>query len=73
MFVCLKEFHFINAPTFIDKLLAMVRPFMKDELLDILKVHQTDVNTLDEYISTNDLLKADKVNKEALKGMLILT
>ncbi|CAB3236213.1 unnamed protein product [Arctia plantaginis] len=70
MFVCLKEFHFINAPTFIDKLLAMVRPFMKDELLDILKVHQTDVNTLDEYISTNDLLKANKENKEALKDTI---
>ncbi|XP_075972887.1 uncharacterized protein LOC142974446 [Anticarsia gemmatalis] len=67
MFVCLKEFHFINAPTFIDKLLAMVRPFMKDELLDILKVHQTDANTLDEYISKNDLFKENGENKGALK------
>ncbi|KAJ8725016.1 hypothetical protein PYW07_015974 [Mythimna separata] len=60
MFVCLKEFHFINAPTFVDKLLSMVKPFMKDDLLDILKVHQADANTLEEYISTDDLFKYNK-------------
>ncbi|XP_047023637.1 alpha-tocopherol transfer protein-like [Helicoverpa zea] len=62
MFVCLKEFHFINAPVFVDKLLSMVKPFMKDELLDILKVHQADTNTLEEFITTQDLFKENKKN-----------
>ncbi|XP_026747139.1 clavesin-2-like [Trichoplusia ni] len=65
MFVSLKEFHFTNAPTFIDKLLAMLKPFMKDELLDILKVHQTDSNTLEEFICIEDI--TNNKNKTALK------
>ncbi|XP_022829419.1 alpha-tocopherol transfer protein-like [Spodoptera litura] len=60
MFVSLKEFHFINAPTFVDKLLSMVKPFMKDELLDILKVHQADANSLEEFIAVEDLVKDNK-------------
>lgn len=66
MFVCLKEFHFFNAPTFVDKLLSMVKPFMKDELLSIFKVHPADSNTLEEYISTEEVFKHDK---NQLKGM----
>lgn len=48
--VKLKGLHFINAPSFIDKILLMMRPFMKKELMDILCVHQVGSTTLDKYI-----------------------
>ncbi|XP_073964568.1 uncharacterized protein isoform X2 [Choristoneura fumiferana] len=57
MFVRLKEFHFINAPSFIDRLLFMVKPFMKEDLLHKLKVHTVGSNTLDEYIDTTEFFK----------------
>ncbi|KPJ13319.1 putative oxidoreductase [Papilio machaon] len=48
--VKLKGLHFINAPSFIDKILLMMRPFMKKELMDILCVHQVGSKTLDKYV-----------------------
>lgn len=37
----LKGLHFINSPSFIDKILAIIRPFMKKELMDVLEIHTT--------------------------------
>ncbi|CAK1590629.1 unnamed protein product [Parnassius mnemosyne] len=50
MLVKLKGIHFLNAPSFIDKLLMMIRPFMKRELMDVLHVHQVGSKTLDPYV-----------------------
>ncbi|KAJ2950543.1 hypothetical protein O0L34_g8790 [Tuta absoluta] len=50
MFVRLKEFHFINAPSFVENLMSMVRPFMQKKLLDALRVHQVGSDTLGESI-----------------------
>ncbi|TMW50066.1 hypothetical protein DOY81_004876 [Sarcophaga bullata] len=43
--VRLVGFHFINIVPFMDKILALMNPFMKKELLSILHLH----NTLDEF------------------------
>lgn len=50
MFVRLKEFHFINASNFIDTLMSMVKPFMKKEMLEMLKIHPAGSDSLEEYI-----------------------
>ncbi|XP_026748247.2 uncharacterized protein LOC113509143 [Galleria mellonella] len=57
MFIRLKEFHFINAPVFVDKMLTMMKPIMKKEMLDLLKVHQVGSNTLEQYIHLETLPK----------------
>ncbi|XP_059060234.1 uncharacterized protein LOC131853383 [Achroia grisella] len=57
MFMRLKEFHFINAPIFVDKMLAMMKPIMKKEMLDLLKVHQVGSNTLQQCIPLETLPK----------------
>ncbi|XP_068623897.1 clavesin-1-like [Battus philenor] len=50
MLVKLKGFHFINAPSFIDKLLMMMKPFMKKELMEVFHVHVAGANTIDEFV-----------------------
>lgn len=37
--VRLKGFHFINAVSFMDKIMALIKPFMKKELLQLLHIH----------------------------------
>ncbi|KAL0839565.1 hypothetical protein ABMA28_016258 [Loxostege sticticalis] len=49
MFIRLREFHFINAPKFVDKMLTMVKPYMT-EMLDLLKVHAIGSDTLEQYL-----------------------
>ncbi|XP_049865663.1 alpha-tocopherol transfer protein-like [Pectinophora gossypiella] len=70
MFVRLKEFHFINAPSFMDNLMSMVRPFMKKELLEMLQVHPAGSSTVQEYIPISALPKdagGDNKNGEQLR------
>lgn len=43
--VRLVGFHFINIVPFMDKILALMNPFMKKELLSILHLH----NTLEDF------------------------
>ncbi|GBP33196.1 Alpha-tocopherol transfer protein-like [Eumeta japonica] len=50
MFVRLKEFHFMNAPNFMDKVLTLFKPFMQKELLEVVHVHQRGANTLDAFM-----------------------
>lgn len=57
MFIRLQEFHFINAPSFMDKVLMMYRPFMKKKLLDMIKVHQTNADSLDKVVDKSILTK----------------
>lgn len=48
--VRLKGFHFVNCVSFMDKILAMMKPFMKKELMDILHLHQNGMDSLYESI-----------------------
>ncbi|KAJ3641021.1 hypothetical protein Zmor_027550 [Zophobas morio] len=52
--VKIKEVHVINAPSFVDSILALVKPFLKEKILKRLHFHK-DLSTLHEYIS-KDLL-----------------
>lgn len=33
--VRVKGIHYINSPTFIDKVMSLIKPFMKKELLEV--------------------------------------
>lgn len=57
MFIRLKEFHIINAPSFVDRLLAMLKPFMKKELLHMLRIHTVNSMSLDEHFCSVELSK----------------
>ncbi|CAK1590626.1 unnamed protein product [Parnassius mnemosyne] len=50
MLVRLKGVHFLNAPFFMDKVMMLLKPFMKKSLLDILHIHQPNSEALYEYI-----------------------
>ncbi|XP_063379720.1 alpha-tocopherol transfer protein-like [Cydia fagiglandana] len=62
MFVRLKEFHIINAPNFVDRLLAMLKPFMKKELLQTLRIHTVGSMSLEEHFCSVDLSKEIREN-----------
>ncbi|XP_072934701.1 alpha-tocopherol transfer protein-like [Epargyreus clarus] len=57
MFVKLKGLHFKNAPSFMDKILMIIKPFMKKELMDMLGVHIPGSKTLEEVIPLDALPK----------------
>ncbi|CAH2051548.1 unnamed protein product, partial [Iphiclides podalirius] len=40
----------MNAPSFIDKVLLMMRPFMKKELMDVLCVHPVGSGSLGRHV-----------------------
>ncbi|GBP86315.1 Alpha-tocopherol transfer protein-like [Eumeta japonica] len=46
----LKAIHYLNAPSFMDKLLMILKPFMKKQLMDMLHIHQPDSKAVDEVI-----------------------
>ncbi|KAF2886974.1 hypothetical protein ILUMI_19200, partial [Ignelater luminosus] len=48
--VRLKGLHFINVVSFMDKLLALMKPFMKQELMDILYLHTESVDSLFKFV-----------------------
>ncbi|XP_049878973.1 alpha-tocopherol transfer protein-like [Pectinophora gossypiella] len=50
MLVKLKEVHFLNAPVFMDKVMMMLKPFMKKALLDMIRIHQAKAPELYQYI-----------------------
>ncbi|KAJ6636959.1 Alpha-tocopherol transfer protein-like [Pseudolycoriella hygida] len=51
----LKAIHFINTVSFMDKVLALMRPFMKKELMDILHFHSTMDTFVDKFVPRNAL------------------
>ncbi|RZC37853.1 CRAL TRIO domain containing protein [Asbolus verrucosus] len=55
--VRLKSIHFINVVAFIDKVVAMVKPFLKQELYDMLNFHSNSVETLYKYVPKECLPK----------------
>lgn len=57
LLVNLKAVHFLNAPSFMDKLMMMLKPFMKKALMDMLHIHQVGANTLDQFIDRKALPK----------------
>ncbi|GBP86313.1 Alpha-tocopherol transfer protein-like [Eumeta japonica] len=46
----LKGIHLLNAPSFTEKLMMIIRPFMKKQLLDMMHIHQPDSKVVDELI-----------------------
>jgi hypothetical protein len=59
MLVRLRGVHFLNAPSFMDKLMMLLKPFLKKELLEMLHIHQVNSDTLEEYISKKALPKEE--------------
>ncbi|KAL0867471.1 hypothetical protein ABMA27_008257 [Loxostege sticticalis] len=50
MYIRLKGVHFLNAPYFMDKLMMLLKPFLKKELLDMIRIHQVGADSLYEYV-----------------------
>lgn len=48
--VRLRAFHFINTVPFMDKVLALMKPFMKKELMDVMHLHSTLDTFLDKHV-----------------------
>ncbi|XP_059046916.1 alpha-tocopherol transfer protein-like [Achroia grisella] len=57
MLMKVKGLHFLNAPSFMDKLMMMIKPFMKKDLLDVLHIHQIGSKSLEQFVSTAGLPK----------------
>ncbi|PZC80487.1 hypothetical protein B5X24_HaOG214644 [Helicoverpa armigera] len=51
----LKEVHVINAPPFVDKLFGLMKPFLKQEITDMIHFHVPKSETLYNYINKEDL------------------
>uniref|UniRef100_A0A2A4JMB1 CRAL-TRIO domain-containing protein n=1 Tax=Heliothis virescens TaxID=7102 RepID=A0A2A4JMB1_HELVI len=51
----LKEVHVINAPPFVDKLFGLMKPFLKQEVTDMIHFHVPNSETLYNFISKEDL------------------
>ncbi|KAH9638775.1 hypothetical protein HF086_002015 [Spodoptera exigua] len=54
MLLKIKSLHFLNAPSFMDKLMMILRPFMKKELLDMLSIHQIGSKTIGKFMPIED-------------------
>ncbi|GBP86316.1 Alpha-tocopherol transfer protein-like [Eumeta japonica] len=57
MLVRLKGVHFLNAPYFMDRLMMLLKPFIKKELLDIVHIHQIKSDTIEKFIPKEALPK----------------
>lgn len=71
MLVKLKGVHFINAPSFMDKVMMLLKPFMKKALMDIIHIHETDSPELYKYIPKKAFpneLGGEYKNKKEIRG-----
>lgn len=59
MLLKLKGIHFINAPYFMDKLVTVLKPFLKKELLDMLQIHQVGSDSIYKIIPKASFPKED--------------
>ncbi|XP_052563849.1 alpha-tocopherol transfer protein-like isoform X2 [Culex pipiens pallens] len=50
----MKGMHFANIPSFVDKILLLMKPFMKRELYDVLHLHSTN-EALQKFVPPNCL------------------
>lgn len=50
MLIKLKEVNFINAPSFMDKLMLMLKPFLNKPLLEIIRIHSVGSEKIYETI-----------------------
>ncbi|XP_063980095.1 alpha-tocopherol transfer protein-like [Diachasmimorpha longicaudata] len=67
--VRLKGIHVLNAVWFMDKVLGLVRPFMKRELFDMLHLYTGDVSDIYEHISPECLPSDFGGNLECLETL----
>ncbi|KAL0870642.1 hypothetical protein ABMA27_005600 [Loxostege sticticalis] len=51
----LKQVHVINAPSFIDKIFGLVKPFLKQGMTDMIHFHSPKSETLYKYLNKEDL------------------
>ncbi|XP_028158175.1 alpha-tocopherol transfer protein-like isoform X2 [Ostrinia furnacalis] len=51
----LKQVHVVNAPSFIDKVYGLVKPFLKQGMTDMIHFHAPKSETLYNYLSKEDL------------------
>lgn len=51
----LKGVHVINTPPFIDKLFNLMKPFLKQQIIDMIHFHTPNSETLYKYINKEDL------------------
>lgn len=51
----LKQIHIINAPPFIDKLFSIMKPFLKQEVTNMIHFHVPKSETLYKYLNKEDL------------------
>ncbi|XP_026321246.1 alpha-tocopherol transfer protein-like isoform X1 [Hyposmocoma kahamanoa] len=51
----LKEIHLVNVPSIMDKLFAVMKPLMKQEITDMIHFHTSTSSTLFQYLSKEDL------------------
>lgn len=53
-----KGIHFINQPWYVEALLTMIRPFLKEKTKEKIYMHGNNMSTLHEYVS-KDILPAE--------------
>ncbi|XP_045454363.1 alpha-tocopherol transfer protein-like [Melitaea cinxia] len=57
MLIKLKEVHFLNAPSFMDKVMMILRPFMKKSLIDIINIHERASESVYKFLPKASLPK----------------
>lgn len=51
----LKQIHIVNAPPFIDKIFGLIKPFLKQDMNDMLHFHSPKSDTLNKFFDKQDL------------------